>query len=496
MKYALFAFLLLSLSVMKSQSQQTGDRVPYAAGSFYPASAESLHINLRQLFSGLGNTQPHRGVRAIIVPHAGYVYSGKVAASGFVSVPPDMKFSNIFLIGSSHRTSFNGASVYNTGDYITPLGTVRVNLDIAAKLITGSRYFTFRPEAHLQEHSLEVQLPFIQYHFKNIPRIVPVIIGTGDTKTIKAIADALRPWFTSDNLFVISSDFSHYPSYSDAIKVDMETAEAILSGSPDKLIASVIKHNPSDVEGLVTSMCGWASGLTLMYLTSGNTDLTYSHIMYLNSGDSRYGDKNGVVGYHSFVVKEKTEEKRQTYFTEDEVKQLFLIARKSIMAELSGEEIYQPDHKSIPKTLFMPAGAFVTLNINNQLRGCIGKIVSADPLCNVVAEMAFAAAYEDPRFPPLTLPEFTEVDLEISVLTPLRKINNISEIEVGRHGIYIRKAGKSGVLLPQVASERGWSVTEFLEHTADDKAGLGRDGWRDADIFIFEAIVLHERKQE
>lgn len=485
-------------------SQQPGDRSPYAAGSFYPATAGSLQNNLRQLFTSLGNTRPYQGVRAIIVPHAGYVYSGKVAAAGFASVPPDVRVSNIFLVGSSHRTSFNGASVYNTGDYITPLGPVKVNRDIADKLISSSQYFSYPPEAHLKEHSLEVLLPFIQYHFKNIPRIVPVIIGTGETKTLMAIAEALRPWFTSDNLFVISSDFSHYPSYSDALKIDMETAEAILSGSPDKLTATVNEHNSAGVEGMVTSMCGWASGLALMYLTSGNGELGYRHIMYMNSGDSKYGDKNGVVGYHSFVVKEKndtteekeTEEKKSTLFTEDEKNQLFLIARKSIIAGLNGEIHYKPNHQEISESLFMPAGAFVTLLVNNQLRGCMGKIVSDDPVCNVVADMAFAAAFEDPRFSPLTQHEFAEADLEISILTPLRKINNISEIEVGRHGLYIRKAGNSGVLLPQVASERGWSVTQFLEHTAANKAGLGHNGWRDADIFIFEAIVLNESKQE
>ena len=139
-----------------------------------------------------------------------------------------------------------------------------------------------------------------------------------------------------------------------------------------------------------------------------------------------------------------------------------------------------------------PAGVFVSLHIGNELRGCIGTIRSAEPLCDTVAKMACSAAFNDPRFPPLTREEYEAVSFEISVLTPLQRVENINEIIIGTHGLYIRSGGKSGVMLPQVASERGWSVVEFLEHTAGGKAGIGKDGWKDAEIFIFRAQIIKE----
>lgn len=171
---------------------------------------------------------------------------------------------------------------------------------------------------------------------------------------------------------------------------------------------------------------------------------------------------------------------------------LFEIARRAIEEGLKGRR-FSINTFSENKSLVNPAGAFVSLFIGENLRGCIGKFSGSDPLINVVAEMARAAAFSDPRFPPLTAGEYADITIEISVLTPMRKIESIDEIIIGKHGLYISKNGRSGVLLPQVASARGWSVIEFLQHTSAEKAGLGKDGWKNAEIFVFEAIILHER---
>lgn len=490
MKYLILSTLIftLSLTAMNNKYQKTGDRNPCAAGAFYPAAPEALKREIYGLFSAIGTRETFSGVRAIIIPHAGYVYSGKVAASGFAAIPPDQGYSNIFLIGSSHRVAFNGASVYNTGNYITPLGTIKVNLQIANELIENSRHFTFKPDAHLQEHCLEVQLPFIQSYFRNPPPIVPIIIGSNDTGTIKAIADALKPWFTPDNLFIISSDFTHYPPYSDAVRIDRETASAIVTGSSEKFLSVLAREEPG-IQNLATKMCGWSAGLTLLYLTEDIQGARYEHLMYMNSGDSPYGDREGVVGYNSFAVVEQKDP-----FTIEEEDELFNIARKSIESTLFGHQTASLNLSGLPESLRTPSGAFVTLYRDGNLRGCIGRITSSDPLCDCVAEMAHAAAFEDTRFPPLTQKEYSDVTIEISVLSPLHKINNINEIEIGKHGLLLKKDGRTGVLLPQVATERGWSVTEFLEKTASEKAGIGKDGWKDAEIFIFEAFVLHEKK--
>jgi AmmeMemoRadiSam system protein A len=170
---------------------------------------------------------------------------------------------------------------------------------------------------------------------------------------------------------------------------------------------------------------------------------------------------------------------------------LFAIARQSIESGLKGGS-YLKNAAAINDKLLEPSGAFVSLFICGDLRGCIGKLSSSDPLSDVIAEMSWAAAFRDPRFPPLTEAEYSDLTIEISVLTPLSKIESIDEIVIGKHGLYIIKSGRSGVLLPQVALSRGWSVVEFLQHTSSEKAGIGKDGWKEAEIFVFEAIILHE----
>jgi AmmeMemoRadiSam system protein B len=195
----IFIVMLSIFATMETFSQaKTTDRQPVAAGRFYPADKETLIKDISQLFERCKKSPVTWEARAIISPHAGYVFSGKIAAAAYSAIPKNQVFKNIFIIGSSHVMQFDGASVYNSGDYITPMGKVLVNMDIANKLIDGNKVFDFPVNAHLQEHSLEVQLPFIQYYFQNKPLIVPVIIGTDNENTIKKIAEALKPWFTPE----------------------------------------------------------------------------------------------------------------------------------------------------------------------------------------------------------------------------------------------------------------------------------------------------------
>jgi AmmeMemoRadiSam system protein B/AmmeMemoRadiSam system protein A len=494
-------FVLLSiLTIMETSSQNlTTDRQPVAAGRFYSADKLTLTKDLSRLFDNCTKSPGSLKVRAVISPHAGYVYSGKIAASAYSVIDPNSVFKNIFIIGSSHVMLFEGASVYNSGDYITPIGKFKVNTEIANELISKNKVFNFPTKAHLQEHSIEVQLPFIQYYFKNDPLIVPVIIGTNNENTVKKIAEALRPWFTSENLFVISSDFSHYPSYKDAIETDNSTAISIASSNAQIFLTTLKKNSEKQIPGLATSMCGWTSGLTLLYLAEGNNQLETKLIDYCNSGDSPYGNKDEVVGYQAIAMIEKKRTAKTTYqaedkftFSEEEKNQLFTIARNSIRSMLFDNKRISIDARPLDAKLKTPMGAFVTLKINGALRGCIGRFISSDPLYEVVQASALSSAFEDPRFSPLSKEEFKVTDIEITVLGPLKKINNISEIILGKHGIYIKKDVRSGTMLPQVATENGWSVEEFLGYTSRDKAGLGWDGWKDAEIFIYEGVVLEE----
>ncbi len=476
---------------------KTTDRQPFAAGKFYSDNKQTLEADISRLFSLCRKTPDSWHVRAIITPHAGYVFSGKIAAEAFHSIPPKTVYKNIFIIGSSHVMSFDGASVYNSGDYITPLGRAHVNREIAGKLISENKVFDFPVDAHLKEHSIEVEIPFIQSYFRETPDIIPIILGTHNESTVKKIAEALRPYFTGDNLFVISSDFSHYPSYTDAERTDSLTARSILSGNPETFLNTLRNNADREVPGLLTSMCGWTSGLTLLYLIQGNKNLEIKHIDYSNSGDSQYGDKSKVVGYHAFAVIDKQEKKDKPgdqtsdmVFTRAEKNQLFRIAENSIRTMLYDKKRIALDEKDMSENLRRQLGAFVTLKENGMLRGCIGRFISSDPLYQVVRESAISSAFEDPRFSPVTKEDFDKLSFEITVLGPLKKIKDTSEIVLGKDGIYIKKDGRSGTMLPQVATENKWTLDQFLGYTSRDKAGIGWDGWKDAEIYIYEGVVL------
>jgi AmmeMemoRadiSam system protein B/AmmeMemoRadiSam system protein A len=495
-------FVLLSIFIVMetfSQSRST-DRQPVAAGRFYSANRETLTSDIAQLFETCVKTTPNPKVRAIISPHAGYVYSGKVAASAFSAIDRNTEYKNIFVIGSSHVMAFEGASVYNTGDFLTPLGKVTVNKEIANSL-KADKLFIYPVNAHLQEHSLEVQMPLIQYYFKNNPPVIPIIIGTNNTINIKKIAEILKPWFIPGNLFIISSDFSHYPSYKTANEVDNATATAIVTGDPKKFLDILKKNANVDDPGLSTSMCGWTSGLLLLYLAEGS-DLEFKKIDYCNSGDSHYGNKDEVVGYNAIALIEKDPGSKtpknladEIIFTEKEKEQLISLARDNIKSLLYDKKRISVSKEILPEIFRTPLGAFVTLKIRGSLRGCIGRFISSEPLYQVVLESSENSAFDDPRFSPLTKEELQKTDIEITVLGPMRKITSIKEIVLGRHGIYIKKGNQSGTMLPQVATENHWSVEEFLGYTSRDKAGIGWDGWKDADIYIYEGIVLEETKK-
>ena len=501
----IFIVLLSISAIMETFSQdKTADRQPFAAGRFYPGNKDSLLKELTVLFKDCKKTEQSATVRAIICPHAGYIYSGKIAAASFSAIPQNSVFKNIFIIGSSHIMSFNGASVYSSGDFITPLGKIKVNTEIASELIKQNKVFEFPNTAHIQEHSIEVQLPFIQYYFKNTPPIVPIIIGADNEKTIKQIAEALRPWFTSENLFLISSDFSHYPSYNDANIIDRLTAKSLTSGDPETFLKTLRTNSEKQIGGLATSMCGWTSGLTLLYLVEGNKipKLKFNLIDYCNSGDSKDGDKTQVVGYNAIELTEELPKKankltsEHTFsFTTEEKNQLFEIAKNAIKSRLNLSKKIDFSEMALSEQLKTPMGAFVTLKINGLLRGCIGRFISEEPLFKVVEESAISSAFEDHRFSPLTIEEFSKTEMEITVLGPLKPIHNKSEIVLGKHGIYIKKGIWSGTMLPQVAIENRWTVDEFLGYTSRDKAGIGWDGWKDAELFIYEGVVLEDNNK-
>lgn len=251
MSYKLYIGILLLLAVntfaMSRYPESQKVRKPAVAGSFYPVSSKEIKSMLGPWMHPSGNVAP----QALIVPHAGYVFSGEVAASAFNQIPRGHRYERIFLLGPSHRVGFNAASVDTLYSFAeTPLGQVPIDVAIGKELIKrGEEAFTFRSDAHDREHCLEVQLPLMQMAFDEVPPIVPIVIGSQHLDVLQQIAEVLEPYFTPENLFVISSDFSHYPSYEDAKKSDLFLAETITSGGLEdflKALTSIDKMGTSE----------------------------------------------------------------------------------------------------------------------------------------------------------------------------------------------------------------------------------------------------------
>ena len=510
--------LILTTTMMmncKGQMAVPTVRPATQAGRFYEGNPQVLSHEVDSLLAQHANDGSYDNVAALIVPHAGYYFSGNVAASAYMSLDTTKHYKRIFLLGPSHHEWLDGASVNTEADYYaTPLGQVKVDHETAvlltntnstnddlntdrtdkADLSTNTnstndtnRVFFYRPEAHDREHCLEVQLPFLQRVFtKEVPPIVPIIISTNDFQKLQRIAEALKPYFTDENLFIVSSDFSHYPSYGDACAVDAKTGKAIESGDVEQFIATIQANARSGIRNLATSACGELSIVTLMLMMDSQYQV--KHLLYQNSGDIDDHDPTRVVGYHSFAIL-RGEEKGFS-LTDEEKTLLKKIAYESIKDSLDGKRIAQPSLNSQLLTLNSMCGAFVSLHKQGRLRGCIGHFGEDVPLYEIVAEMARAAAFEDPRFLPVTRDELDELDIEISVLTPMRRIQSLDEFQLHRHVIYIKKGYRSGTFLPQVADEVNWTKEEFVGHCSQDKAGLGWDGWRDAELYVYEAIVF------
>jgi len=464
------------------------DRKPAVAGTFYSGNNEDLEEELTTLFS-LAVPRKWNDVRAIIVPHAGYVFSGKVAASAFNQIPEDAEYDRIFIIGSSHYVAENIVSTYTQGNYKTPLGEVTVDSELITSLITACDFIKYLHQADAPEHCIEVQLPFLSHHLKRDFKIVPLIICTWSKTIIESLSKVLEPYFTKKNLFVISTDFSHYPSSLDATKIDLETADSICLNNKTAFHDTLTKHKHAGVSELITDLCGWTSVLCLLNITQDKSTVIYHKVDYANSGDSEFGDKSRVVGYYAIAI---TETVVEFSISDADKKTLLSISRIAIERYIKHKEVYVPDKSKLSKMLLEHCGAFVSLHKHGDLRGCIGHFGADTELCDVVINMAIESATQDYRFPPVTVNEIDSLEIELSVLSPMRKIASIDEFELGKHGIYIKKGNHVGTFLPQVADSTHWKKEEFLSHCSHDKAGLDWDGWKTADLYVYEAIVFKE----
>ena len=463
-------------------------REPAVAGAFYPEDVEELTTMVDAFLEAVEDMDGEP--IALIAPHAGYVYSGWVAAYAFKQLE-GVTYDTIVIIGPNHHhATFTDISVYAEGAFQTPLGYTPIDEETAQALIEAHERIVFDPKVHRPEHSIEVELPFLQRIYQEL-EIVPIIIGQPTEENIEVLTEALVQVVGDKKALIIaSSDMSHYPSYEDAIQVDNATLAAIETLDSQIVWATIMDNMTRGVPNLGTCLCGQGPVLTAMKVASRLGANQVTALQYANSGDSPFVsvDKSRVVGYGAVMFWHY----EPPDLSEGEKARLLTIARESIAQYL--EQGTLPQFTVSEPNLLRKSGAFVTLEQTGELRGCIGHILAQQPLCTTVQQAAVSAATEDRRFPALSAEELEAITIEISVLSPLKRVTDIEEIEVGKHGLVLVAEGKSGLLLPQVASEEDWSRQEFLQAVCR-KAGLPEDAWQQgAALYTFTAIVFREEE--
>lgn len=469
-------------------------RLPAVAGSYYPGNIKELDSLVNRFLSEASPLSVKGKLKILLVPHAGMEYSGAVAAAGFKQIQ-GQDYHRVIILGASHRAFFNTAAVFDRGSWETPLGKIVVDEDLAEKILDQREKIIVDIQPHTEEPSLEIELPFLQKSLDDF-KIVPILLGQVTKPTLEALSKKIAENLDEQTLLVISSDLSHYPSWEIANKVDSETISAILTGKVATFAATLTKLEEKHYPGLDTCACGQEAIEVGLHVAELLNLTEIKKIKYANSGDLPTGkegvtpDKSRVVGYGAIGFWETLSDGQLDQQAQKETLEL---ARKTLEDYLSLHPA--PTFSPQSPLLLKPRGAFVTLRKNGELRGCIGEFEPKEPLYQVIQEMAIAAATKDPRFSPVTGSELKDIKIEISVMTPKKKIDDWKKIELGKQGVVIQKGFQSGTFLPQVATETGWNLEEFLGQLCSQKAGLSFDCYKDPTInlYTFEAQVFEER---
>jgi AmmeMemoRadiSam system protein B/AmmeMemoRadiSam system protein A len=496
----LAAFAIYLVVGACGNSKPSDVRPPAVSGQFYPADPQKLRLAVKDFLQD-SPVIPMEKPIALVVPHAGYIYAGQICADAYRQVM-GRNYDVIVILGTNHTTAdFRGVSVGDYDAFRTPLGDVPVDEEVTSALLAESKDCNKNRVVHIAEHSIEVQLPFIQTLFP-AARIVPAIVYPADYKMCVRFGQALaRVLKNRQALIVISSDLSHYPNSENAVKADRLTLETIAALDPAK-IPSLMKD--LNLPGLETRACGEAGILAGMTAAKALGATRAVVAGYANSGDVPIGDSARTVGYGAVVLTtgnapgDTKALNRPAAPTEAEPLRdsekvaLLKFARETILRYLTTQTV--PLARNLPPRMNYRQGVFVTLNEGKQLRGCIGHIPPDSELGKTVGAMALQAAFNDPRFRPVKLEELKNLEIEISVLTPLKPIADPGEMVVGRDGILMSKAGTSAVFLPQVAVENNWSRNETLDNLCK-KAGLQSGCWKSGAHFqVFQAEVFSEHQ--
>jgi hypothetical protein len=493
-------WFILSPSDVASEPVDAIVRPPAVAGKFYPKDGKMLRSAVEAY---LADALPPKGEQplALVAPHAGYIYSGQVAADAFKQAA-GYEIDLVVILGTNHTVPpFDSVSVFQGRGYATPLGVAMTDQPVAQALLSSG--FIYNPDAHMAEHSEEVQVPFVQVLFPKA-KIVTVLVGKQNLTLAHRFGLALAKVLKDRKaLIVASSDLSHYPPCEEAAMADKATLGAVASLDPKSVVEAIGWQMRAGRPGLDTCACGEGAILAAMVAAKSLGATKGTVVSYANSGDTAVGDRDRVVGYGAVVFTagpggadtkalDAPPFARNPTLTEGDKEVLLRLARSTVERYLTTGTLPLP--RASTPALRAKQGAFVTLKKNGELRGCIGHMAEDTPVAQVVSRMALAAAFEDTRFSPVRPEELSSLEYEISVLTPLAPVQGPGSIVVGRDGVVIRKAGRSAVFLPQVAPEQGWSREELLDHLCE-KAGLPSACWRGTcQILTFRAIVFREKK--
>lgn len=473
---SLYAFagllgLLCLFLVVPSVGCSNNVKEPAVAGSFYPAAENDLKVMVN-VFLTRAETVPAPGrLISLIAPHAGYQFSGQVAAYTYKQLA-DRDVRTVILIGPSHRKAFQGASVYTAGYFKTPLGRIRINEKAARMLINESAHVRFDAGAFQEEHSLEVQLPFLQQTLQDFT-IVPILIGSLTRESFQHLSAKLADLLDRDEktILIASTDLSHYHNNETALAKDAKVISAIERMSVEELQQLIMTG-----EG---ELCGAAPVILTMNISRSLGATNGILYRYANSGDIT-SDRSSVVGYAAMGL-------YKSGLAREERARLLSLAKDAIAGYVRNGK--PPEVSVTEKRLAANGATFVSIYKNGDLRGCIGNIAPVMPLYQSVIQNAVSACSRDPRFLPMNKDELGDITVEVSVLSPFEPVKEIDAIEIGRHGLYIMLGQQSGLLLPQVAEKFRWDRTTFLEQVSL-KAGLPKDSWKTARLYKFTADII------
>jgi AmmeMemoRadiSam system protein B/AmmeMemoRadiSam system protein A len=504
-----FGVMLVSLVMLiaVTGAAKTRVRQPAVAGQFYPSDPTKL-ANAIDIYIADALPPAKDKPLAIVSPHAGYVFSGQIAADAFKQAEGH-DYDLVVIIGTNHTTAgFGDISIYPGGGYRTPLGIAEIDGDLASDLTAANDDFTFNKSVHEREHSVEVQIPFVQVLFPDA-KILTAVIGSPDPDLCHKFGEELAERIKNRNaLIVASTDLSHFPNHRDACQTDWSTLEAIFAFDSEAFHAATRDQLRLGRENLSTCACGAGPVLAVLAAAERCGVTGVNIISYATSGDTSFGTRDRVVGYGAVAFSrgapvnnvnppgedssgEAPAEGADIAELSDSGKQALLaFARKTIQQYVTSETA--PLARGFEPALRSEHGVFVTLRKNGRLRGCIGHMADDLPVCQAVGYCAIQAAFNDRRFTPLEPGELHDIDIEISILTPYRQAQSYKDIRIGRDGVLIEKNGRSAVYLPSVPVEQGWEREEMLEHLCR-KAGLSEDAWKKGTTFYtFQTIEFGE----